>query len=563
MSKRFFKFKPLLVIAMALILANLFLLLSAALKHWQPRATSKAAYQSTSAQIKNNIQNKNAKFEADTLRINLGCEPPSLDWAKATDAASFDVVSNIMTGLTTYTKDLSCAPACAESWQVLDNGKRYIFHLRSNIYWSDGKPLTAYDFQYAWRRLLNPQTAAPYAFFLYDIENAFAYNQGALKDVNQLGCRAIDASTFEVRLSRPIAYFLYLTAFCPTFPQRQDIIERFGANWTQPNHLLCNGPFILKNWQHEYKIELAANPFYYGQKPALKTIKMFMIPESSTAFALYENNQLDFIDNRSFPTSEIERYRKSASEEYQDIALLRVSYLGFNIAKKPFDNTKVRRALSLAIDRDRICHILRHGERPIANLIPPPLLGHANFSVKASYNPQLAKELLAQAGYSDGKNFPKTYLLYPHREDTRLLVEALQDELKRNLNIHIDLVNQEWQVYLQTLHNNTPPLYRYAWGADYPDPDTFMNLFTSHNGNNNTHWSNQTYDQLVSKAGCEANPEKRAALYKEADNLLCKQDVPVIPINTAAQNILIKPWVHGITPNALDLQFFSQVKVGD
>jgi oligopeptide transport system substrate-binding protein len=436
--------------------------------------------------------------------------------------------------------------------------------LRPNIFWSDGKPLTAFDFQYAWRRLLDPQTAAPYAFFLYDIENAFAYNQGKLKDANKLGCRAIDENTFEVRLSRPIAYFLYLTAFCPTFPQRQDIIERYGSNWTNPGHLVCNGPFLLNKWQHEYKIELIANPlFYYAPKPPLKKIKMFMIPESSTAFALYENNQLDFIDNRSFPTSEIARYRKSRNREYQNINLLRVSYLGFNVEKKPFDNAQVRRALSLAIDRERVCRILRHGEKPIANLIPPPLLGHADFDPEQSYNPKLAQDLFAQAGYPNGKNFPNTFLLYPHREDTRLLVEAIQDELKRNLNIHVDLSNQEWQVYLQTLHNNTPPMYRYAWGADYPDPDTFMNLFTSHNGNNNTHWSNKTYDYLVSLAGCESNPEKRAALYKQADYLLCKQDAPVIPINTASQNMLIKPWVHGIIPNELDLQFFSQVSIGE
>jgi oligopeptide transport system substrate-binding protein len=468
-----------------------------------------------------------------------------------------------MLGLTDYTQDLSCQPACAKSWEILDNGKRYIFHLRPDIRWSDGKLLTAYDFQYAWRRLLNPQTAAPYAFFLYDIENAFAYNQGKIKDPDKLGARAIDDHTFEVHLSRPIAYFIYLTSFCPTYPQRQDIIERYGNHWTEPGHLISNGPFILDKWQHEYKIELTKNPYYFGLIPQINRVKMFMIPEQSTAFALYENNQLDFIDNRSFPPSEIEHYKKSNNKEYREIALLRVNYLGFNVEKKPFDNVKVRQAFALAIDRERLCRTLRHGEKPIANLIPPPLLGHSVYSAKESYRPELARKLLAQAGYPEGKNFPNTYLLYPHREDTRLLVEVMQDELKRNLNIHIDLLNQEWQVYLQTLRNNTPPIYRYAWGADYPDPDTFMNLFTSHNGNNNTHWSNKTYDQLVQLAGCEPNVEKRKSLYREADTLLCKQAVPIIPINTAEQNTLVKPWVHGIVLNALDMQFFSKVSIGD
>lgn len=503
------------------------------------------------------------KYEANTLRINLGCEPPSLDWAKATDAASFDVVSNIMVGLTSYTKDLSNTGACAESWDISDSGKHYIFHLRPNLFWSDGKPLTAYDFEYAWQRLLDPHTAAPYAFFLYDIENAAAYNQGKINDKNKLGIKALDEKTFEVHLNRPIAYFLYLTSFCPTFPQRKDIIETYGSKWTEPEHIVCNGPFVLKKWQHEYKIELAANSSYYANKPAVERIKMFMIPESSTAFALYENNQLDFIDNRSFPTSQIARIRESHDPEYQTMPLLRLSYIAFNVEKKPFDNAKIRRAFSLSINRERICRVLRHGEKPIASLIPPPLLGHIEYDAQKSYNPVLAKKLLAEAGFPEGKNFPHSLLLYPHREDTRLEVEAIQDELKRNLNVRIDLTNQEWQVYLQTLHNNTPPIYRFSWGADYADPETFMNLFTSTNGNNNTHWSNYTYDTLVSLAGCEANTKKRASLYRDADTLLCQKEVPVIPIHTGSQNMLIKPWVHGVAPNQLDLQFFANVTIGN
>jgi oligopeptide transport system substrate-binding protein len=502
------------------------------------------------------------EYEPDTLRVNLGAEPPSLDWSKATDATSFDVIANIMVGLTRYKNDLSCAPACADNWSISDKGKCYLFHIRPNIFWSDGKPVTAFDFEYAWRRLLDPKTAGPYAFFLYDIENAFAFNQGKLSDVSKLGFKAIDAQTFVVHLHRPAAYFLYLTAFSPTYPQRQDIIERYGDHWTEPGHLVSNGPFVLKKWQHEYKIELANNPRYFAGSPRLHKIKMFMIPEQSTAFALYENNQLDFIDNRSFPTSEIEQYKKNSQSypEYQEISLLRINYLGFNVEKPPFNNVKVRQAIAAAMDREHLCRILRHGEKPISYVIPQPLLGYSSFAAN-SFNPFLARKLLGEAGYPNGKDFPDVYLLYPHREDTKLLVEAIQDELKRNLNIHIELVNQEWQVYLQTLRNHTPPIYRAAWGADYPDPETFMNLFTSHNGNNDTHWSNDIYDQMVSEAACEINHDKRAKLYKRADHFLCDKEVPIVPLNTAAQNILIKPWIHGIELNPLDLQFFSQVIV--
>ncbi|MBP6746424.1 hypothetical protein KA344_14395, partial [bacterium] len=200
-----------------------------------------------------------SRFEPGVLRVNLGTEPPGLDWHTATDSTSFDVVSNLMVGLTQYTNDLTCAPSCAKDWEVLDDGKRYLFHLRDDLRWTDGKPVTAYDFEYAWKRLLNPATAAQYAFFLYDVVNAREYNTGKLKNADLLGIKALDPLTFEVRLSKPAAYFIYLTAFCVSFPMRKDVVERFGDRWTEPENFVTNGPFKLKHWQHEYKMELSAN----------------------------------------------------------------------------------------------------------------------------------------------------------------------------------------------------------------------------------------------------------------------------------------------------------------
>ena len=496
--------------------------------------------------------------EPDTLRMNIGSEPPSLDWDITTDSTSFDVVSNLMVGLTQYTPDLTCAPACATTWEVLDGGKRYLFHLRNDVVWTDGKQLTARDFQYAWTRLLAPKTAAQYAYFLYDIENAFEFNTGKIKDRALVGVKALDDFTLEVKLKRPAAYFIYLTAFGPCYPQRQDVVERWKDHWTDPEHIVTNGPFMLSKWAHEYKIELIANPRFFEGETRLKKIKMFMVPEQSTAFALYENDQLDYVDNRSMSTPDVERCKNSP--EYKNIPLLRNNYVGFNVTKKPFDDARVRRAFSMAIDRTVFPRILRRNEFPISNWLPPSLLGSSPDS-GPKFDPQAARKLLAEAGYPDGKGFPPTQVLFPNREDTRLVMEAIQDELKRNLHVNVELVNQEWKVFLQTLHRDPPQMFRNNWGADYPDPETYMNLFTSHSGNNYTCWANAQYDHLHDLASAEQDVKTRGKLYQQMDELLSKEEVPIIPTYLGTQNLMIKPWVKGLKFNALDIQFFKAASI--
>jgi oligopeptide transport system substrate-binding protein len=496
--------------------------------------------------------------EPGVLRVNIGAEPPGLDWHTATDSTSFDVVSNIMVGLTQYTEDVKCAPACAESWDISKDGKSYLFHLRNDVLWSDGKKVTAYDFEYAWKRLLDPATAGQYAFFLYDIEKAKEFNTGKLKDSAQVGVRALSPSILEVKLKKPAAYFIYLTAFCASFPMRKDVVEKYGNRWTEPGNLVSNGPFKLKHWQHEYKIELVANENFFEGAPKLKAIKMFMVPEQSTAFALYENDELDYIDNRSFSTPDVERF--AHSPEYRSFPLLRENYLAFNVKKKPFDNVLVRQAVAMSIDKRVFPKILRRGERPSSSFIPPGLAG-ASVDAGLPFAPQKARELLRQAGYASGAQIPPVDMLYPNREDVRLVVEAIQDQLKQNLGLRLNLVNQEWKVYLATLRKDAPPIYRNSWGADFPDPETFMNLFTSYNGNNDTRWSSLEYDALIEEAQAQADSEKRAALYRKADFLLCSKACPIVPIFLATQNVMVKPWVKGIAVNPLDLQFFKSVVV--
>lgn len=494
----------------------------------------------------------------DTLRVNLGSEPPSLDWHVSTDNNSFDVIGNLMVGLTRFRNDLSLAPACAESWDILDAGKRYIFHLRKDAKWSDGKPVVSQDFLNSWRRLLNPETAAPYAFFLYEIENAYDYNTGKLKDVNELGMSCPDEHTFEVRLRKPASYFLNLTAMCALLPVRADLIEQHGNRWTDPKNMVVNGPFLLKYWKHEYKIELEANPTFFEGAPKVKYLQMFMVPEQATAFALYESDQLDYLDNRSFPTPEVAKHAQSS--EYKNIPLLKTDYIGFNVHKKPFDNAKLRLAFSLALDRSVFPKILRRQEKPVYNFIPEGLSAY-KAKDPPCYDPEKAKKLLAEAGYPDGKGFPRVEILYPSREDSKLVVEEIQDQYKRNLNIRLELVNQEFKVYMNTLHRDPPPIFRANWGADFPDPETFASVFVSHNANNHTQWTSPEYDRLVMAAEGELDPQKRLAYYEQADHILCSEEAAVACTYQATQNTMCKPWVKGVAPNRIDLMILRDAEI--
>jgi len=497
-------------------------------------------------------------YTPGVLRVNLGTEPPSLDWHLTTDNTSGDVINNIMAGLTQYNPELKCVPSCAKSWDILDDGKRYLFHLRDDVVWTDGKPVTAYDFEYAWRRIINPKTGGGYADFLNDVVNAQDINNGKIADVTQLGAHALDDHTFEVRLKKPAAYFIYLTAHWATFPMRKDVVDQFGDRWTEPEHIVTNGAFKLTRWQHDYKIELEPNEKFFEGPPKLKKVKMFMVAEQSTAFALFENDQLDYVDNRSFSTHDVDRYRDSPN--YQRVPLLQGTYLGFNAQKKPFDNKNVRRAFAMAIDKSIFPKLLRRGERPSNSWIPDELPGASKDSAPP-FDPAKAKEELAVAGFPDGMNFPAVALLYPNREDTRLIVESIQAQLKKNLNVSIELLNQEWKVYLATRRKDPPPLFRANWIGDYPDAETFMNMFTTGNGNNHTRWSNTAYDKLVEGASGELDQAKRAEMYRQADKILCSDEAAIVPTFVTTQNLLLKPWTHGIVFNALDIHILKTARI--
>ena len=489
-------------------------------------------------------QTKDSKI----LRVNLGTEPPSLDWSLATDHVSFNVIANLMVGLTEFDKDLKPAPVIAKSWDVLDGGRRILFHLRDDAAWSDGKKVTAHDFAYSWKRLLNPKTASEYAYMLYDIVNAEDYHSGKITNPDQVGVKALDDWSLEVRLIHPASYFVSITTFEVTYPQRSDIVEKFGSKWTEPGNIVTNGPFLLSSWKHENEIDLAANPNFFLGKPAMEKVEMFMINENTTALAMYEQERLDFIDNHSIPIFEKPRLAKLPG--FRSVPQLRGYYYGFAVDRKPFDDVRVRKAFALAIDRAVFPKILHGGEGPATSWIPPGMAGY-NPKIGLSYNPPEARRLLREAGYPEGKGFPPVTLAYNTEEDHKIVAEAVQGMWKRSLGVLVRLENQEWKVYLNKLRDDPPNIFRLGWGADYPDPDNFMKLFTSSSGNNNTRWKNPRYDQLLDAAAREFNRRKRAKLYDEAQKILCETDLPIIPLFTTAESTVLSPGFTGLAYNSM------------
>lgn len=491
-----------------------------------------------------------------TLRFNLQTEPPSLDWHLATDNASIRVLLNIMEGLTRFDEKMRPVPGLAESWEALDEGHRYLFHLRPNAKWGDGRPVTAQDFVFAWRRLMDPKTAGEYAYFLYMVKNAEAINSGKEKDLTTLGVRAVDPLTLEIELSRPVVFFPMITAFIATFPMREDVVKKWGEKWTEPGNIVTCGPYRLQEWRHEYRIVLDRNPGYFGPKPGLDRIIFYMVAEQSTDLSLYQTGDLDAVE--PLPSYAVPFYEKSP--EYTHFPYFGSYYYGFNVKKPPVNDPRVRAALAMSIDRQQIPEFLKQHQIPNPTFIPIGM-EFANPKLGRDFNPAEAQKLLAEAGYPRAEDLPVIGISYNTLEDHKLIAEFVQQQWKQNLGIRVELRNMEWKVFLKELQLDPPQVFRMGWIADYPDPDSFLTVFLSNSGNNYTRWASPEYDDLVQRAAVETAPQARQELYNRAQQLLCQKDAAIIPLYTYSINLLVKPWVKDYPKNGLDLLDFRPTRI--
>ncbi|MDP3940180.1 MAG: peptide ABC transporter substrate-binding protein [Deltaproteobacteria bacterium] len=488
------------------------------------------------------------------FRMNLRSEPPTLDPNLATDNVSLRVLTNLMEGLTAYGDGLRPVPAAAERWEVLDGGARVLFHLRPDGRWSDGVPVTARDFEFSWKRFLDPETAAEYAYFLYDVEGAEAYNTAKSGDAAGVGVRALDDLTLEVRLARPVVFFPMITTFMVLFPLRPDVIARHGDAWTEPGHFVGNGPFALEAWRHEYKVSLRRNP-HYRAAPRIEGVDFFMVNEPTVELTLFERGDLDFA---LLPIVEIPRYEESPL--FHRKPMLRAEYYGFNCKKLPFNDPRVRRAFSLAIDRSVFPRILHGGETPMASWIPPGMFAHEP-DIGLHFDLDAARSALAEAGFAGGRGFPRVDLAVNTGEEPRRVAENMQSQWKESLGVTVRLRNVEWKAYLKEIATDPPGIWRLGWGADYPDPDNFMNLFTAASGNNHTRWGSAEFDRLVADAALDADKSRRKAMYDDAQRILCAEAAAIMPLYSRAHNFLVSPRVEGLWINEMDYLYLDRVSV--
>ena len=486
----------------------------------------------------------------DTLILNNGTEPETLDPALMSGAPEGRLALSLFEGLTRKDpKTLAPLPGVASGWKIYDGYTRYVFTLRTNALWSNGKQVTAHDFVYSWRRLLDPRTGARYAEFLYCLKNGELFNKGKLKNLDRLGVRAIDDRTLEVRLGQPTPYFLELTSFYVTFPTPRAIVSKYSNNWATSENFVGNGPFRLKEWRMHNKIVLEKNARYWGRKDVrLKRIVYLPVEDAASALNLYRAGNIDIVF--TFP-QEMNRIVKKKGD-WSSHPGWGTYYYNFNTQKGVLKNKLVRQALSQAVDRKKIVQFLNGGQVAARSFTPPYIKGYTP-PKGFVFNPVEARRKLARAGYPGGKGFPDISILYNTSEAHGHIAEIIQKMWQKHLGIKVALKKQEWKVYLSTTSRLKHDISRSGWIGDFFDPATFLDIFRSSapGGNNNTGWSPPLYKQLLRQALAAGDLKKRYRLFFQAEKLLL-DDAALLPIYIYAFNTMIKPYVRGFYPNIRD-----------
>jgi len=506
---------------------------------------------------------------ADITILN-GAEPQSLDPAIITGQADMRIVQGLFEGLARVDpKTARPIPGLAESWDVSPDGKTYTFHLRTNLVWSTGGPIRAEDVVYSWIRTLAPATASEYAGQFYFIKNAEAYNTGAIKDPSLVGVHALDPFTVRVDLNLPIPFFLDICTMPLAYVVPRQTIEKYGDRWLMTRPLPSSGPYELVYWHLNDKVRLKKNPRYWDSAHTQsEIIDILPVGSANVALNLYEHGEADVVWDASLIPSELLDVLLKRPD-FHTFNYLGTYFVRFNVTRKPFDDPRVRQALAMAIDKRRIVEKITKGGEEIATHFIPD--GTANYTspVGLEYNPELARKLLAEAGYPGGRGFPRfTYLFNAAAGGGSKLHEKIAIELQQmwhdELGINMDLRQVEWTAYLDALTGLNYDLARSSWIGDYDDANTFLGCFNSNDGNNRTGWKDPQYDSLIQAANHQTDLEKREQLFQKAETILVRDQVPIIPLYFyVGINYFDTNKIQGIYPNILDehpLQDIRKVK---
>lgn len=491
------------------------------------------------------------------LHRSLGAEVPELDPHLATTLAESQVILALFEGLLIPDPEGGDPlPGVAESWTISPDGLLYIFHLRADARWSNGDPLTAADFVQSFKRVLSPKLASGGATMLFPIQNARAYHHGELDDFSQVGVEATSDRVLTIHLDSPCAYLLQLATHWSWLPVPIEQIEQHGlvfergSRWTREEGMISNGPFSLVEWIPNQWIRVKKNPQYWDAGTVrLQGIVFHAIDSVDTEERAYRAGQLHVTE--ALPLGKIDTYRGPASPDLRIEPFLSVYFYRLNVTHPILERVEIRRALSLAIDRKRLVDtILRGAQMPAGSFTPPSISGYRP-PTGLNVDPEQARRLLSAAGFPDGDGFPVLEILFNSSENHRLIAEAIQEMWRRELGIHVTLLNQDLRVYLENRKLLNYEICRSGWVADYQDPMSFLGLLTTDNVDNQTGWSNPAYDQLVEAARLETERSVRQDLFRQAEEIILNE-MPVIPIYHYSTIRLVDPRVKGWVSHPLD-----------
>ncbi|KEK09563.1 peptide ABC transporter substrate-binding protein [Lysinibacillus fusiformis] len=500
------------------------------------------------------------------LNVVVASEPPSLHPALATDTTSGVILTNTFEGLTTLDADARPVAAAAESWEVSEDLKTYTFKLR-DAKWSNGDPVVAGDFEYAWKWALNPDNLSEYASILYSIKGAAAYNNGE-GSADDVGVKAEDDKTLVVTLENPTPYFLELTAFKTYAPLNQKVVEGNDEWYTDAGeNFVTNGPFTLGEWRHNDTIVLKKNPEYWdADKVALDTVNIGMVESEATAVTMFKGGEIDYLGApfQSVALDAIDGFKADKSLNINDQAS--VYWYKLNTKDKITGNANIRKALALAVDRQGLIDNVTKGEqKPALGMVPTAVHGFEEDRGYYKDNDIEGAKAALEAGMKElGITNPadvKINLSYNTSEAHAAIAQFVQEGWTKNLGITVGLDNSEWQVYLEKLNQLDYQVGRMGWVGDYNDAYTFLEMYdTAANGNNDTGWENAEYKKLLDQSNTEADPAKRLELLQQAESIAVSE-FPVVPIYYYTNLSVVQDYVKDMKADILGNISLKEVKV--
>ena len=499
------------------------------------------------------------------LHFGNGAEPQGLDPHVVTGIPESLIINALFEGLTVKNPHtLESEPGVAQRWDISDDGLTITFHLNPKAKWSNGDPMNAEDYVWSWRRALNPAMGNQYGYMLYPLKNAEEFATGKIQDFSDVGVKAVDEHTLQVKLNTPTPYFIQLMDHHSTFALHRPTIEKHGkatdrfTPWTRVENIVSNGAFRLKDWQLNRRLSVEKSDTYWDRdRVQLNGIVFYPTENIASEERMFRVEQLHY--TQTIPLEKIPVYRAMKDSPYANAPYLGTYYYLLNINEPPLDDVRVRQALSMALDRERLNNTVLHKSNvPAYSITPPGTLGYQPPKV-FDHNIEAARELLAEAGYPNGKGWPGLELTYNTSESHLKIAVALQQMWKDALNIGITLTNQEWKVYLDSVDQMDFQMARRGWIGDYVDPNNFLDLFLCDGGNNSTGFCDPDYDKLIQHQAPQAKSRaERYAIFHQAETRLMEQ-MPIIPIYTYTSNHLIHPSVQGLPPNLMDYVNFRYI----